>query len=84
VEDPIYIYIYREQSDMVTIVKYQHGDLQQRLAWYLGIAGLRISLNDRGEWTFAEESCSNFPLSFSVEDRTSLEGVSWRSCSTSF
>ena len=62
----------------------QRGDLRQRLAWDPGIAGLRISLTDRGEWTFARESCSDFPLSFSVEESTSLEGVSRRSSSTSF
>jgi hypothetical protein len=76
-------YIYREQSGMVNIVQCQHGDLRQRLAWDPGIAGLSISLTDRGEWTFAGESCSDFPLSFSVEESTSLEGVSQRSCSTS-
>jgi hypothetical protein len=69
---------------MVNVVQCQHGDLQQRLAWDPGIVGLSISLTDRGEWTFAEESCSDFPLSFSVEEGTSLEGVSRRSCSTSF
>jgi hypothetical protein len=69
---------------MVSIVQCQHGDLRQRLAWDPGIAGLSISLTDRGEWTFAGESCSDFPLSFSVEESTSLEGVSRRSCSTSF
>ena len=60
-------YIYREQSGMVSVVQCQHGDLRHRLAWDLGIAGLSISLTDRGEWTFAGESCSNFPFSFSVE-----------------
>jgi hypothetical protein len=50
----------------------------------LGIAGLGISLTDRGEWTFAGGSCSNFPLSFSVERSASLAGVSRRSCNTSF
>jgi hypothetical protein len=60
-------YIYREQSVMVRVVQGQHGDLRQRLAWDPGIAGLSISLTDRGEWTFAGESCSDFPLSFSVE-----------------
>jgi hypothetical protein len=77
-------YIYREQSGRVSIVQCQHGDLRQSLAWDPGIAGLSISLTDRGEWTFAGESCFDFPLSFSVEESTSLEGVSWRSCSTSF
>jgi hypothetical protein len=69
-------YIYREQSGMVSVVQCQHGDLRQRLAWDPGIAGLSISLTDRGEWTFARESCFDFPLSFSVEEITSLEGVS--------
>jgi hypothetical protein len=45
---------------------------------------LHISLTDRGKWTFAREICSDFPLSFSVEESTSLEGVSRRSSSTSF
>ena len=77
-------YIYREQSGMASIVQCQHGDLRQRLAWDPGIAGLSISLIDRGEWTFVGESCFDFPLSFSVEEGTSLDGVSRRSCSTSF
>jgi hypothetical protein len=68
---------------MVSRVQCQHGDLRQRLAWDTGIAGLRISLTDRGGWTFAGESCYNFPLSFSVEERTPLEGDSQRSYSTS-
>jgi hypothetical protein len=77
-------YVCRGQTVMVRVVQGQHGDLRQRLAWDPGIAGLSISLNNRGEWTFAGESCSNFPLSFSVEGSTTLEGVSQRSCSTSF
>jgi hypothetical protein len=40
-------------------------------------------LTDGGEWTLAGESYFDFPLSFSVEESTSLEGDSWRSCSTS-
>jgi hypothetical protein len=74
----------REQSGMVRVVQRQHGDLRQRLAWDLGIAGLNISLIDRGEWTFVGESSFDFPSSFSVEESTSLESVSQRSCSTSF
>jgi hypothetical protein len=77
-------YVCRGQTVMVRVVQGQHGDLRQRLAWDPGIAGLSISLTDRGEWTFAGESCSNFPFSFSVEGSTALEGVSQRSCSTSF
>ena len=69
---------------MVRVVQGQHGDLQQRLAWDPGFTSLSISLIDRGEWTFAKEICSNFPFSFSVEGSTVLEGVSRRSCSTSF
>jgi hypothetical protein len=76
-------YVYREQTVMVRVVQRQHGDLWQRLAWDPGIAGLSISLTDRGEWTLAGESYFDFPVSFSVEESTSLEGVSWRSCSTS-
>jgi len=76
-------YIYREQSGMVNIVQCQHGDLRQRLAWDPGIAVLSISLTDKGEWTFVGESCSDFPLSFNVEESTPLEGDSQRSCSTS-
>jgi hypothetical protein len=68
---------------MVRVVHHQHGDLWQRLAWDPGIAGLSISLTDRGEWTLAGESHFDFPVSFNVEESTSLEGVSWRSCSTS-
>jgi hypothetical protein len=69
---------------MVKVVQGQQGDLRHRLAWDPGIAGLRISLNDRGECTIAGESCSNFPLSFSIERSASLTGVSRRSCHTSF
>ena len=46
-----------------------------------GIAGLIISLTN--EWTLAGESYFDFPLSFSIEDSTPLEGDSLRSCSTS-
>jgi hypothetical protein len=77
-------YTYREQSGRAIIVQCQHGDLRQRLAWDLGIAGMYISLIDRGEWTIARETCSNFPFSFNVEESTTLEGVSRRSFSTSF
>jgi hypothetical protein len=76
-------YIDMEQSGMVRVVQGQHGDLRQRLAWDPGIAGLSISLTDRDEWTVAGESCFDFPLSFSVEESTSLEGVSRRSGNTS-
>jgi hypothetical protein len=69
---------------MVRVVQFRHEDLQQRLAWDPGIAGLRSSLIDRGEWTIAGESYSNFPLSFSVERSAPLAGVSQRYCSTSF
>jgi hypothetical protein len=57
---------------MVRVVQCQHEDLRQRLAWDPGIAGLSSSLTDRGEWTIAGESYSNFPLSFSVERSTRL------------
>ena len=77
-------YIYREHIGMVRVVQRQHGDILHRLAWDSGIVGSIISLTDRGEWTFAGESCFDFPLSFSVEKSTSLEGVSRRSGSTSF
>ena len=76
-------YVYKEQTIMIRVVQRQHGDLWQRLAWDPGIAGLRISLTNKGEWTFAGEICFDFPLSFNVEESTSLEGVSRRSCSTS-
>jgi hypothetical protein len=77
-------YTYREQSGRVIIVQCQHGDLRQRLAWDPGIARLSISLTDRGEWSLAGGSCSNFPLSFSVERSASLAGVSRGSYNTSF
>jgi hypothetical protein len=76
-------YVCRGQTVGVEVVQGQHRDLRQRLACDPRIVGLRISLTDRGEWTFAGESCSNFPFSFSVEGSTMLEGVSRRSCSTS-
>jgi hypothetical protein len=69
---------------MVRVMQCQHEDLRQRLAWDPGIAGLSISLTDRGEWTFVGESYFNFPFSFSVEGSTVLEGISQRSCNTSF
>jgi hypothetical protein len=53
---------------MVRAVQCQHEDLRQRLAWDPGITGLGISLTDRGEWTIAGESYSNFPLIFSVRE----------------
>jgi hypothetical protein len=68
---------------MIRVVQCQRVDLWQRLAWDPGIAGLRISLTNGGEWTLVGESYFDFPLSFSVKESTSLEGVSWRSCSTS-
>jgi hypothetical protein len=77
-------YVCRGQTVVVRVVQGQHGDLQQRFAWDPGIAGLGISLTNKGEWTFAGGSCSNFLLSFSVERSASLAGVSWRSCNTSF
>jgi hypothetical protein len=73
----------RGQTVMVRVVQCQHEDLRQRLAWDPGIAGLSSSLTDRGEWTIAGESYSNFPLSFSVERSASLAGASRRSCITS-
>jgi hypothetical protein len=69
---------------MVRVVQGHHGDIRQRLAWDPGIVGLRISLTDRGEWTIAGESYSNFLLSFNVERSASLVDVSQRSCNTSF
>jgi hypothetical protein len=68
---------------MVRVVQCQSGDLWQRLAWDPRIAGLSISLTDGGKWNLAGESYFDFPLSFSVEESTSLEGVPWSSCSTS-
>jgi hypothetical protein len=69
---------------MIRVVQCQHEDLQQRLAWDPGIAGLSSSLTDRGEWTIVGESYSNFPLSFNVEWSAPLASISRRSCSTSF
>jgi hypothetical protein len=77
-------YVCRGKTVVVRVVQGQHGDLRKRLAWDPGIAGFGISLTDRGEWTFAGGSYSNFPLSFNVERSTSLVGVSRRSCGTSF
>jgi hypothetical protein len=76
-------YVCRGQTIMVRVVQCQHEDLRLRLAWDPGIAGLSSSLTDRGEWTIAGESYSNFPLSFSVERSASLAGASQRSCITS-
>jgi hypothetical protein len=41
-------------------------------------------MTDKGDWTIAGESYSNFPLSFSMERSALLAGVSQRSYSTSF
>ena len=76
-------HVCRGQAVVVRVVQCQHEDLRQRLAWDLGISGLRISLTNRGKWTFVGESCSNFPFSFSVEGSTEREGVSWRFGNTS-
>jgi hypothetical protein len=38
---------------MVRVVQCQHGDPWQRLAWDPRIAGLSISLTDKGEGTLA-------------------------------
>jgi hypothetical protein len=76
-------YVCRGQTVLVRVVQCQHEDIRQRLAWDPGITGLSSSLTDRGEWTIAGESYSNFPLSFSVERSTLLAGASWRSCITS-
>jgi hypothetical protein len=73
----------RGQTVMVRAVQCQHEDLRQRLAWDPGIIGLSSSLTDRGEWTIAGESYSNFPLIFSVERSASVAGASRRSCITS-
>jgi hypothetical protein len=68
---------------IVRVVQCQHEDIQQRLAWDLWIAGFSSSLTDRGEWTIAGESYSNFPLIVSVERSALLAGASRRSCITS-
>jgi len=68
---------------MIRVVQCQHGDPWQRLAWDPRIAGLIISLIDGGEGTLAGEIYVDFPLRFSVEESTTLEGDSWRYCSTS-
>jgi hypothetical protein len=72
------LYVCRGQTVVDRVVQCQQEDHRQRLAWDPGIAGLSSSLTDRGEWTIAGESYSNFPFS------TALEGASRRSCSTSF
>jgi hypothetical protein len=76
-------YVCRGLIVMVRVMQCQHEDLRQRLAWDLGIVGLSSSMTDRGEWTIAGESYSNFPLIFSVERSASLAGASQRSCITS-
>jgi hypothetical protein len=75
--------VFRGQTVMVRVVQCHHEDLRHRLAWDPGIAGLSSSLTDRGEWTMAWESYSNFPLIFSVERSTSVASASQRSCITS-
>jgi hypothetical protein len=78
------LYVCRGQSVAEKVVQCQQEDRRERLAWDPRIAGLSTSLINRGEWTIAGESYSNFPFSFSVEGSTTLEGASQRSCSTSF
>jgi len=68
----------RGEIVMVGVVQCRYEDLRQRLPWDPGIAGLSNSLTNRGEWTIAGESYSNFPFSVSVEGSIALEGVSWR------
>jgi hypothetical protein len=75
--------VFRGQTVMFRVVQCHHEDLRQRLAWDPGIAGLSSSLTDRGEWTMAGESYSNFPLIFSVERSASVAGASQRFCITS-
>jgi hypothetical protein len=76
-------YVCRGKTVMVNAVQCQHEDLRKRLAWDPKITGLSSSLTDRGEWTIAGESYSNFPLIFSVERSASLAGASRSSCITS-
>jgi hypothetical protein len=64
------LYVCRGQTVVDRVVQCQQEDHRQRLAWDPGIAGLSSSLTDRGEWTIAGESYSNFPFS------TALEGAS--------
>jgi hypothetical protein len=75
--------IYCEQIVMIKVVQRQRGDPEQRLAWDQGISGSSSSSTDRCEWIFAGKGHFDFPLSFSIEGSTSLEGDSLRSCSTS-
>jgi hypothetical protein len=46
-------YVCRGRTIIVRVVQGQHGDLRQRLGWDPGITRLRISLTDKGEWTFS-------------------------------
>jgi hypothetical protein len=68
---------------MIKVVQRHHGDLGQGLSWDPGIARMSISLTDGGEWILVGESHFDFPLTFSIEGSTSLEGDSFRSCNTS-
>jgi hypothetical protein len=76
-------YVYFEQKVMIKVVQRQRDGPYQRLAWDPGIAGLGISLTNRGEWIFTGESHFDFPLSFSIGGSTPLVGDSLRFCSTS-
>jgi hypothetical protein len=73
----------RGMTVRVRVVQCQHEDLQQRLAWDPGIAGLRSSLTDMGECIIVGEGYSNFPLIFNVEGSAFLASASRRSSITS-
>jgi hypothetical protein len=69
---------------MIKVVQRHCGDPGQRLAWDPGITGLSIPLIEGGERILAGGSHLDFPVSFSIEGSTSLEGDSLRSCSTHY
>ena len=68
---------------MIREVQHRRGDPRQRLAWDPGITEPISSSINRGEWLFTGKGHFDFPLSFSIDGSTSLEGDSLRSCSTS-
>ena len=76
-------YGYFEQTVMIRVEQHQHDGPCQRLAWDPRITWLGISLTDGDEQMLAGGSHFDFPLSFSIEESTSLIRDSLRSCSTS-
>jgi hypothetical protein len=64
-------YGYFEKTFMIRVEKHRHDGPCQRLAWDPGITRPNISLTDGEEKRFVGGSHFDFPLSFSIGERTS-------------